>query len=274
MNRSALPIPAVPLEPLPTRRSLRNAPAPAAFVLPKIARKRSIRSRIVGAFTVILIPGFLVTSSIPAMALGFGDGEGADGALSNALVDAQTVSVASGATGTDASRDNFDATTQSELDAKRAAARARVAAASAAATDGDYGTVTPRAAGDDYPWRNSGGLSPLSYVTRQCTDFVAWRLNRDAGTTSAPFKYVWSGMTPGGGSASQWAGAWRSHGWKTSHKPVAGAVAWFQGNHVAYVKSVSGDDVVLEEYNWGGDRSYHTRTMPASGVALFLYPPP
>jgi len=112
-------------------------------------------------------------------------------------------------------------------------------------------------------------------VIRQCTDFVAWRLNRDAGSTKAPFKFVWSEMTPNGGSASQWASAWRNNGWKTSHKPVTGSVAWFQGNHVAYVKSVQDNgDVVLEEYNWGGDRSYHTRTIGADEVALFLYPPP
>src|SRR5690606_6524271 len=53
------------------------------------------------------------------------------------------------------------------------------------------------AMGDDYPWATElgmaqgGGLSPLNYFVRQCTDFVAWRLNRDAGSTHAPFKYTW-----------------------------------------------------------------------------------
>lgn len=38
----------------------------------------------------------------------------------------------------------------------------------------------------------------------------------------------------------------------------------FTGNHVAYVQSVNSDGTVsLEEYNWGNDHSYHTRTIPA-----------
>lgn len=79
---------------------------------------------------------------------------------------------------------------------------------------------------------------------------------------------------PGGGSAYAWAGQWASHGWETSSTPVPGAVAWFNGNHVAYVQSVNADGTVsLEEYNWGNDHAYHARTVPASSVALFLYPP-
>jgi len=273
--------------PLPSRRSLRDtgpiatrapaAPAPAAYALPSTKpamKKKSIQSRIVGIFTVLVVPGIIVTTSIPAMALGL-SGADANGSNTNFLAaNAQSVVVASDLDDEGVSRDSFDATTQAELDAKEARAKAKASAASARANDGDFSVVGPRAAGDDYPWRSSSGLSPLAYVTRQCTDFVAWRLNRDAGTTSAPFKYVWSNMTPGGGSASAWANAWRNNGWKTSHKPVAGAVAWFYGNHVAYVKSVNGANVTLEEYNWGGDRSYHTRTMKADDVALFLYPPP
>ena len=278
--RSAASTPS--LEQYPTRRSLREAerpvvkrkvaPPPAAYVLPS-QRKPSLQRRVIGVLTVLLVPGFLVTSSIPAMAFGSGDSTSA-GSGANYLDGAQTLAVASDALSADVSRDLFDATTTEDLASQRAAARARLFAASTAASDGDYSNVGPRQAGDDYPWRNSGGLSPLAYVIRQCTDFVAWRLNRDAGSTKAPFKYVWAEMTPGGGSASQWAQAWRNNNWKTSHKPVNGAVAWFTGNHVAYVKAVKGDDVILEEYNWMGDRSYHTRTIPASEVALFLYPPP
>ena len=278
--RSAAPTPS--LEQFPTRRSLREAerpvarrkvaPPPAAYVLPS-QRTPSLRRRVIGVLTVLLVPGFLVTSTIPAMAIATNGGSIA-GPGTNYLDGAQSVIVASDVAGADVSRDLFDATSEADLASQRAAARARLWAASTAASDGDYSNVGPRQAGDDYPWRNSGGLSPLAYVIRQCTDFVAWRLNRDAGSTSAPYKYVWAGMTPGGGSASQWAQAWRNNGWKTSHKPVTGSVAWFTGNHVAYVKSVSGDDVVLEEYNWMGDRSYHTRTIAASDVALFLYPPP
>jgi peptidoglycan DL-endopeptidase CwlO len=81
-------------------------------------------------------------------------------------------------------------------------------------------------------------------------------------------------MTPGRGSAGGWASAWNSHGWQTSNVPIPGAIAW-TSSHVAYVKSVNGDGTVnLEEYNWGGSASYHTRTVPFGAVSLYLYPPP
>lgn len=301
--RSASPA----VEPFPTRRSIRAAElsnpklansklanpklanaakrAPAAMAAPAYAdrpastKKRvSIQHRIVGIATVLLVPGILIGSSIPASAFGTNTDNTADVA---SAADPQSLIVDTALDGSALSRDSFDATTTKELaEKKQAALRAAAAAtattsstSSSAASSGDYSTVTPRAAGDDYPYRSSGGLSPMGYVIRQCTDFVAWRLNRDAGYTH-DYKYVWSMMTPNGGSAYAWAAAWRAHNWKTSHTPVKGSVAWFAGNHVAYVKAVHGDQIDLEEYNWGGDASYHTRTISASDVALFLYPPP
>jgi surface antigen len=236
----------------------------------KVARK-SIQHRIVAVATVLLVPGIFIATSIPASAFSTGE---VDASASVSDADPQSLIVDTALDGTAFSRDGFDATTTKELAAKKQAQLyANQTSSSASASSGDYSKVTPRAAGDDYPYRSGGGLSPMGYVIRQCTDFVAWRLNRDSGHTK-DYKYVWSMMTPGGGSASQWASAWKANGWKTSHTPVKGAVAWFSGNHVAYVKSVDGDKVNLEEYNWGGDASYHTRTIDASEVALFLYPPP
>lgn len=286
------PSPAV--EPFPTRRSLRAAeistarlvkPAkrsPAVIAAPTYAdptppraSRKSIQHRIVGIATVLLVPGLLIGSSIPASAFGTASTDSAADLATPG--DPQSLIVDTALDGTSVGRDSFDATTTKELAAKKQSAIRAAAAAnttsSTSASGGDYSTVAPRAAGDDYPYHSGGGLSPMGYVIRQCTDFVAWRLNRDAGYTHN-YKYVWSMMTPGGGSAYAWARAWRNNGWKTSHTPVKGSVAWFNGNHVAYVKSVSGGQVNLEEYNWGGDASYHTRTIDASDVALFLYPPP
>lgn len=133
-------------------------------------------------------------------------------------------------------------------------------------------------AGDDYPYANGPGdaMSPLMYATRNCTDFVAWRLNRDAGSFGEPWLMTWSYLTPAGGDASNWASAWEAHGWATSTIPVAGAVAWFGygENHVAYVQAVNDDGtVMIEEYNF--DRlSYGTRTLAADSIPLYLYPPP
>lgn len=143
-----------------------------------------------------------------------------------------------------------------------------------AAALASYARIGPHQAGDDYPWPTAGNtLSPLGYYYRQCVDFVAWRLNRDAGVTAAPWKWTWHNLTPNGGDASQWKAAWEAHGWPTSATPVVGSVAWFTGDHVAYVKSIEGPNVVIEEYNGSASRSYAIRTIAISSVGRFLYPP-
>ena len=141
----------------------------------------------------------------------------------------------------------------------------------------------PKEAGNDYPWQAApiGTLSPLGYNYRECVDFVAYRLNRDVSTASAPWKYTWSSLTPLGGNALDWKKNWDAHGWQVSHTPIAGSVAWWGSGsagalgHVAYVQAVnSNGTIALEEYNWGDDHTYSTRTIAASTVDDFLYPPP
>jgi surface antigen len=171
-------------------------------------------------------------------------------------------------------RDGYHASTQADIEQMlKDQLRAEQNAA--------YNASGARALGDDYPWPyelrdyQGGGLSPLNYYYRECVDFVAWRLNRDAGSYSAPFKWVWSTLTPLGGNASQWRYNWEAKGWPTSTTPIVGSVAWFYGNHVAYVKSVNADGTVtIEEYNWGGNGEYDQRTLPAASIPIFLYPPP
>ena len=140
--------------------------------------------------------------------------------------------------------------------------------------------------GDDYPWptaatiNHGGGLSTLGYYYRECTDFAAWRLNRDAGISTAPWKYAWSQLTPLGGNAIDWKRNWISHGWPTGSQPMPGAIAWWGTNggalgHVAYVQAVDPDrTVTIEEYNWGGKHRYDRRTISVGTPDLYLYPPP
>ena len=261
------------------------APAPAARPTPRPARVSNRRSPLKIAVTLLAIPGLFLTAGLPAYAFspGTGANHGAASTRSLAEAGAQGVTVAAGAPAVTVARDGFTATSKEELAQKEAEAKralaAQKAAESARATAASFAVYGVRAEGDDYPWfdrgteSQGGGLSPLNYYYRECVDFVAWRLNRDAGSTSAPFKWTWSSLTPGGGNASSWASAWSNHGWATSKTPVVGAVAWFNYNHVAYVQSISGGSVVLEEYNWMSSHAYHTRTVSASEVALFLYPP-
>ncbi len=187
--------------------------------------------------------------------------------------DAQTLAVGDQVTRLAPVRDGYRASTEADL-AQMARDSLR------AAQNATYNASGARALGDDYPWPyelrdyQGGGLSPLNYYYRECVDFVAWRLNRDSGSYAAPFKWIWKTLTPIGGNASQWRYNWEDRGWQTSTTPVKGSVAWFYGNHVAYVKSVNTDGTVsLEEYNWGGNGAYDQRTIPAASVPLFLYPP-
>jgi surface antigen len=138
------------------------------------------------------------------------------------------------------------------------------------------------AAADDYPWPNDAinTLSPLRYDYRECVDFVAWRMNRDIGVTHAPWRWDWTNLSPNGnGDAIAWRGNWQANGWKVDIAPVPGAVAWYGTSagalgHVAQVQAVSGGNVVLEEYNWGGTHNYDKRTVSQSEPDSYLQAAP
>jgi surface antigen len=246
-------------------RRLAVTPRAAATVPKKRGKKQS---PLLAALVLIVITAFVGSLALPAVvALAPSDAStifatsahGKQKFTAGATINAPTIS-----------RDSVTATSEAQLKAEQLNSAKLVSYAGSLAS-----YPGARAPGDDYPWRTAGyGLSPLNYYYRQCVDFVAWRLNRDAGVTSAPWKWNWSSLTPNGGDASAWKAAWQTHGWKTSATPVVGAVAWFVGNHVAYVNSIKGSNVVIEEYNGTSSRSYAMRTIPIDTVGRFLYPPP
>jgi len=230
---------------------------------PKASRKNPFSVLL----TMGIVGGMFAVAGLPAYALS------TPAAPQAKDLDVQSLVISDQATALGAIRDGYRATTPEQLaemskDALRASNNAEYLASGA------------RELGDDYPWAyeltssQGGGLSPLNYFYRECVDFVAWRLNRDQGYYAAPYKWVWSTLTPTGGNASQWLYAWESHGWTVSKTPVVGAVAWFPNNHVAYVKSVLADgSVLIEEYNHNYSHVYGQRVLPASAVTQFLYPP-
>ncbi|MBF4568509.1 CHAP domain-containing protein [Plantibacter sp. VKM Ac-2880] len=251
------------------------AAAPAIAVRkpkPTGARPGSVRGVATMAF---LVPALLATVALPAYAASSSAQTEYGTSASEQLKTSGAQSVVASDKVADAplSRDLYTATTPDEL-----AERQRKLDAAAAASEATYSiTVGARQAGDDYPWFDQatddegGGLSPLRYYYRECVDFVAWRLNRDAGTPSGNWAFTWgNGLPPS--SAYGWADSWQ---YNKGTNAIAGSVAWFNYNHVAYVQSVNADGTVtLEEYNWGSARhSYNTRTIAASAVALYLYPP-
>lgn len=220
--------------------------------------------------TMVVVGGLFAVAGLPAYAIT--DTE-TDGAKVSSATQSMTVSAES-APQLATVRDGYEATTAEEI---AAATRDDVRAANNA----KYIASGARELGDDYPWpyelgeEQGGGLSALNYYYRQCTDFVAWRLNRDAGSYKAPFTWVWSNLTPTGGNASQWKYAWEQKGWPVGNVPAVGDVAWFGSiNHVAYVKQVlDGGFIVIEEYNFAQKSAYGQRTILASSVEAFLGKP-
>lgn len=257
----------------------RPAGRPAAATAPAASASAPARvtgrKRLSAAGTMVLVGGLFVSLTLPAYASNDYADDLAD--VPTAAIGAQTLALDESeldVASTVEARDGYDSTSAVELrrlyrDALR---QQRLE---------EYLASGAMAMGDDYPWATElrmsqgGGLSPLNYFVRQCTDFVAWRLNRDVGSTSAPYRYNWSTLTPGGGNASSWKSQWERHGWGVSSSPAPGWVAWFPGqNHVGYVNSVLTDgSVVVEEYNWGNPDSYGQRIISA-GEAVYLAPPP
>lgn len=226
-----------------------------------------------GFLTILAVVGLFGSVALPAYAMN--PLVTADASLkTETKSDDIELSVNADAATTETVRGEFRATSGDDLRTQR---RTAAIAANFAA----YMASGARELGDDYPWfselsnNQGGGSSPLRYFYRECVDFVAWRLNRDAGSTSAPFLYTWSELTPTGGNAYQWKYAWIKHGWPTSTTPIAGAVAWYSYGHVAYVKSVNADGTItVEDYNQSGMHVYGQRVVAPNDATLYLYPPP
>jgi surface antigen len=247
-------------------RSASAAATPPAFVKRSAPAKKPVRALV----TMAIVGGLFASAGLPAYAMGVDANE----APASAAADTTSLSVSADTAALTTSRGSFTATSAGDLASLRANS-VREANWEAYQKSGAIEL------GDDYPYYSElanvqgGGLSPLNYYYRECVDFVAWRLNRDAGSTEAPYKYDWSYLTPNGGDARAWKGNWEAHGWAVTNTPKVGWVAWFTFNHVAYVKQVNDDGTILiEEYNWMGQHKYGQRTIPVSDVAAFLSPPP
>ncbi|WP_157981617.1 CHAP domain-containing protein [Protaetiibacter intestinalis] len=289
---AAASAPPVPQAPRPAAASVPSVAAPfttfaappasesrpaveARAARPTAPRRHPVRKRLSVVGAMLFVPGLFASLTLPAYASTDYTAGAADAttAIGSQVLALDTEAIASSDDATGDARDGYQSTSAADLKRLyRDALRQQNLAA--------YLASGAKEMGDDYPWAaeltrgQGGGLSPLNYYYRECVDFVAWRLNRDAGSTSAPFKYVWSTLTPGGGSAVSWKRQWEKHGWPISTTPQAGWVAWFPGmNHVAYVSGVLDDgSVAIEEYNWGPN-IYGQRVIQASD-AIYLSPPP
>lgn len=125
-----------------------------------------------------------------------------------------------------------------------------------------------RVYGDDYPsWLKTARLDalvdPWRYYNRECTSFVAWRLNSKNGV-------AWTNWQGGVnyGNANTWDDAARRLGVRVDSSPAVGAVAQTDAGyfgHVAWVAQVNSDGTVtVEEYNAAGTGYYSSRRVAAS----------
>lgn len=121
--------------------------------------------------------------------------------------------------------------------------------------------------GDDYPssWRsNPNATDSWGYATGNCTSFVANRLH-NVNHFEVPRAL---------GNGGQWGNSARRLGYRVDSTPARGSVAYFDDGsygHVAWVSSVSGSTVTIEEYNWNWDYAYHTRVQPISAYTGFIH---
>ncbi|MCP3425174.1 transglycosylase SLT domain-containing protein [Rothia sp. AR01] len=141
---------------------------------------------------------------------------------------------------------------------------------------------------DDYPWPDSDTSAAnaiTAFYNRQCVDFAFWRVNQQLGAhdPNKP-KYTNTSFVEGMrlGNGYEWAKTWEAKGWPVDNEPEVGAVAHFapgasgshpEYGHVAVVKEVRGDKVLLEEYNALVPYGYDTREMDAAGVSNYLHIP-
>jgi surface antigen len=116
---------------------------------------------------------------------------------------------------------------------------------------------------DNYPYKGScGGVDPWNFYKCQCTSFCAFRINNRYGIN---FHNQYKGAH--WGNANSWDEAAKATGVTINGNPKAGAIAQSNaGNygHVAWVLSVSGSQVTIEEYNYAVSEGYGRRTLAAS----------
>ena len=139
-----------------------------------------------------------------------------------------------------------------------------VASDSVYAYSGENGSI---ARGDDYPAYYKNGSQEIDkwrMYSRQCTSFAAFRLSNVNGF-EIPAAY---------GNANEWGYRARREGYRVDSVPTIGSIAWSTAGgygHVAWVSNVMGDNIEIEEYNYGYTGSYNKRIIKANTMTGFIH---
>jgi surface antigen len=119
--------------------------------------------------------------------------------------------------------------------------------------------------GDDYPANlhkapRDSLIDPWRFYNRECTSFVAWRMN-------SANHVDFNNFMGGGhfGNAGNWDDNARALGYPVNSVPARGAIAESDSQgHVAWVAEVGDGTVTIEDYNFSAPGEYGTRTVPTS----------
>ena len=123
------------------------------------------------------------------------------------------------------------------------------------------------ARGDDYPVYYKNGSQEIDQwrmYSRQCTSFAAFRLSNVNGF-EIPKAY---------GNANEWGHRARREGYRVDNTPTIGSIAWSTAGtygHVAWVSNVMGDQIEIEEYNYGYTEAYNKRSIKANTMTGFIH---
>ena len=134
--------------------------------------------------------------------------------------------------------------------------------------------------GDDYPAylraaAQDSLTDPWKFFNRECTSFVAWRLNNANHVAFSNYMKGPNGKSGQFGNANTWGTNAQAIGFAVNNTPAVGSVAWSNAGtagHVAWVASVNlGGTVTIEEYNEYNNGTYSTRTVAASSFTGYIH---
>jgi surface antigen len=137
---------------------------------------------------------------------------------------------------------------------------------SAPAPTGQPASITLR---NDYPYASDSPneVDPWGFYKRECTSFVASRLNK---------VMTFSNRMRGGhfGNAENWDENARALGFKVNHHPRVGSVMVRNSGtygHVAMVAKVGKGRVFVEQYNAGGTHDYSQQWLDVASSMDFIH---
>ena len=126
-----------------------------------------------------------------------------------------------------------------------------------------------------HPSENFNNPDEWNFYFRECTSYVAWRINCDACTTASPWFFSNRMAGEHWGNASNWNENAVLLGYTVDNIPERGAIAqWDSGvGHVAYVEDVNPDGSInVSEYNKHLDHNYGYRcNIAATAIDHYIH---